>query len=188
MPNPKCRANPLRSPKARRRRGAELLEFTLTLLPMMAMITVLVCTAWAVFVRATLDYAVRSGVRYGITVTGTQATAAGSDLTTMVKSVVQQRSLGILRGSSGLAKIKVHYFQPPAPGSSAAAVDVSTQTNGNTPLFIMQVSVEGYSLGALVPRIFSWNSAPDNAATAIGAIAADLIEPSRDVPPIGVAP
>jgi Flp pilus assembly protein TadG len=177
-------------PRSRRSRtrGSELLEFTLTFLPMMAMILVLLNIAWAVFVKATLQYAVRTGVRTGITITGTQATAAGSDLTAMVKSVVQQRSLGLLKGSAGLSKIKVRYFQPPAPGSNGPAVDVSNQPNGNTPLYIMQVSVENFSLAALIPRIYKWSEAPDKRPTTINAVSADLIEPSRDVPPIGVAP
>ena len=180
--------SPIRRSRRQRTRGAELLEFTLVFLPMIAMTGVLLDIAWAVFVKATLQFAVRDAVRYGITITGTQATAAGSDLTSMVKATVQAKSLGLLQGSTGLAKIKVHYFQPPAPGSSAAAVDVSSQANGNTPLYIMQVSVEGFSLAALVPRIFSWRETPDKAPTIINAVAADLIEPSRDVPPIGAAP
>jgi Flp pilus assembly protein TadG len=177
-----------RSRAFRRRAGAELLEFTFTFLPFLCITFVLLDIAWGVFVKGTLDYAVRAGVRQGITITGTQATAAGSDLTTMVKSIVQQRALGILNGASGLSKIKVHYYQPPPVGSTAAATDVSTQSNGNTSPNIMQVSVEGYSLRALLPRIFSWKQAPDLSPTTIGAVAADVIEPSHDVPPIGVAP
>jgi hypothetical protein len=144
--------------------------------------------AWAVFSKATLQFAVRSGVRYGITITGAQAGAVNSDQTAMVKNAVQQNALWLLRGDAGRSRIKVRYFQPPAPGSTGPVVDVSTQANGNAPLHIMQVSVEGYSLPALIPRIYRWNQPADNRATVINAVAADLIEPSRDVPPIGVAP
>jgi Flp pilus assembly protein TadG len=177
-----------RRSRAERCRGAEVLEFTFVFLPMMAMIILLIDVAWAVFVKATLEYAVRAGVRSGITITGSQASLAGSDLTTMVKTLVQTKSIGILRGTTGYAKIKVHYFQPPAEGSTAAAVDVSNQTWGNTPLYIMQVSVEGYVLPALVPRLFGLNQPMDASGTPIAAVSADLIEPSRDVPPIGSAP
>lgn len=52
----------------------------------------------------------------------------------------------------------------------------------------MQVSIKGFKLAPLVPRIFSWNKVGDTAPTAIGAVAADLIEPSNDLPPIGAAP
>jgi Flp pilus assembly protein TadG len=165
-----------------------MLEFTLALLPLLIMIFVLLDASWAIFVKSTLAFAVRSGVRVGITITGTQATAAGSDLTTMVKNTVQRNALGLLAGSTGLAKIKVNYFQPPAAGSNAAAVDVSAQSSGNNPLNIMQVSIQGFSLGPLVPRIFGWRTPVDKSTTSIGAVAADLIEPSRDPPPIGAAP
>jgi Flp pilus assembly protein TadG len=184
------RYSPGKTPRDRRRsrRGAEVLEFTFALLPMLAMLLVLVDVAWAIFVRATLDYAVRAGVRSGITITGTQATNASSDLTTMVKTTVQQKSLGTLRGSDGYAKIKVRYFQPPAEGATGGVVDVSTQTYGDSPGNIMQVSIEGYTLPALVPRVFNWRQAADKAGNNIGAVAADLIEPSHDTPPIGTAP
>ena len=174
--------------RSKKSKGAEQLEFTFVFLPMMAMVLVLLDAAWGIFVKSTLEYAVRAGVRYGITVTGTQASTAGSDLTAMVKAVVQRNALGLLGGDSGLAKIKVHYFQPPAPGSTAAAVDVSAQSNGNAPLNIMQVSIQGFGLRALVPRLFGLGQRPDATGTQIAAIAADLIEPSRDPPPIGAAP
>ena len=174
--------------RSRRRRGAELMEFTLAFLPFLAMTFLLLDVAWAVFVKATLQYAVRAGVRTGITITGTQASTAHSDLTAMVKSVVQQSSLGILSGTNGLSKIKVRYFQPPPEGSSAGVTDVSAQTNGNSYPNIMQVSIEGFSLPALLPRIYNWRTAPDKSASGIGVVAADIIEPSGDIPPIGVAP
>jgi Flp pilus assembly protein TadG len=171
-----------------------MLEFTFALLPLVVMTFVLLDIAWAIFVKSTMAYAVRAGLRVGITATGTQAKTAGaggtaSDLTTMVKTAVQNNSLGLLKGATGLAKIKVHYFQPPAVNSTAGLTDVSgLNPGGNTPLNVMQVSVQGFSLSPLIPRIFSWNQAPDNASTTINAVSADLIEPSRDVPPIGAAP
>src|SRR4051812_14059153 len=82
----------------RSRRGAEIIEFTLVLLPLMAMLTVIVDLGWAVFAKSTLQRAVRLGVRTGITITGTEANAAGSCLTPMVKSAVQQNALGLLGG------------------------------------------------------------------------------------------
>ncbi len=139
------------------------------------------------FVKGTLAFAAHEGVRVGITITGTQATAAGSNLTAMVKTIVQQQSLGLLAGATGLAKIKVNYYQPPAPGSTAAATDVSTQASGNSPSNILQVSVQGFPLRPLVPRLFG-SGKVDVTTTAISAVAADIIEPSRDVPPIGTAP
>jgi Flp pilus assembly protein TadG len=168
--------------------GAEMLEFTLTFLPLIAMIFALLDIGWAVFAKSTLQYAVRVGVRRGITITGAQATLANSDLTSMVKDIVQNNSLGLLAGSSGRAKIQVHYYLPPPQGTNAAPTDVSTQTNGNVPLNIMQVSVVNFSLGPLAPRVYSWKEAADKTPNTINVAAVDQIEPSRDVPAIGSAP
>jgi Flp pilus assembly protein TadG len=168
------------------RKGAEMIEFTLVFLPMMVMVLALVDISWALFAKSTLEYAVRTGVRSGITITGAQATAAGGCLTDIVKARVQSSALGLLRGSDGLAKIKVNFFLP--SGTSTAPTDVSTAVDGNKPLNIMQVSVQGYSLPSLMPRIFGWRQAADVSASTIYAASADLIEASRDVPCKGVAP
>lgn len=175
--------------RGNRRRGAELIEFTLSFLPFMAMVLVLLDVAWAVFAKSTLTYAVRAGLRRGITITATQATAAGnSDLVTMVKSTVQSNALGLLAGSGGMSKIKIHFYQPAAANVNAAPTQVDAASDGNKPGNVMQVSIEGFSLSALVPRLFTWKQPYDNAATPINATSYDLIEPSRDVPPKGIAP
>jgi Flp pilus assembly protein TadG len=174
--------------KSRRCRGAEMMEFTLALLPLLMMIFLLLDACWGIFVKGTLAFAAHEGVRVGITITKTQATAATSDLTTMVKAMVQKQSLGLLSGATGLSYIKVNYYQPPAAGSTDPVTDVSNQSDGNSPSNIMQVSVQGYPLRPLVPRLFGLGKPVDVSSTAISAIAADIIEPSRDVPPIGVAP
>ncbi len=162
-----------------------MLEFTVTFLPMLVMVFYLLNVSWAIFAKSTLDYAVRVGVRYGITVTGKQAALAKSDLTSMVKAMVKAQSLGLLRDTS---KIEVHYLEPPDPGSSAAPVDVSGQAYGNNPGNVMQVSIVGFTLVPLAPRIFTLSIKPDKSATPLTAIAADLIEPSNDMPPMGSAP
>jgi hypothetical protein len=155
---------------------------------MTMMIFVLLDMSWAFFAKSTLNYAVRTGLRYGITVTGTQASAAGSNLVAMVKGNVQQNALGLLSGSAGLAKIKVHFYAPPAPGTNAAPTLVDNQADANKPLNIMQVSVEGFALAPLLPRLFGLYQPIDKTASSITATSYDMIEPSRDVPPKGVAP
>ena len=170
-----------------RERGAEALEFTLVILPLLAVLTVLLDVSWAIFAKSTLQRAVRVGVRNGVTITSTQATG-GQCLTDMVKSTVQANSMGLLSGASGLSKIKVNYLQPPPASSAAAATDVSTQADGNTPGNIMQVSVQNYSLLPLAPRIFDWNTTPDRTPMNLTVYSADRIEPSRNPPCIGTAP
>jgi hypothetical protein len=99
--------------------------------------------------------------------------------------------MGLLHGSSGLALIKVHYFEPPAVNSTSAATDVSADADGDQSGNIMQVSVENYSLVPLLPRIYNWKTAADTNPLVIqGVYSADLIEPASvtDRPCIGTAP
>jgi hypothetical protein len=169
------------------RRGAETLEFALAIVPLMAILLVTVNIAWAVFAKATLQRAVRIGVRSGVTLTGSQL-ASGTCLTDVVKATVQLNALGLLGSDEGWAKIKVRYFQPPSPSSTADAVEVSTQLTGNTPGNIMQVSVEGFLLVPLAPRIFGWRDGIDKTPFVATVRSADRIEPSRNPPCIGTAP
>lgn len=154
--------------KNRRRRGNEVLEFALVFAPLMAGITSLIGVGWEIFANATLQRAVRVGVTYGVTVTSTQI--ASGCLTDNVKAQVQANALGFLAGSTGLSQIQVHYYQPPNPNSQAALVDVSTQSTGNSPGNVMQVSVPAYSLAKLIPRIVNGYTAPDNSNQTIGVV------------------
>lgn len=169
--------------RKRHERGAEIVEFSLVLLPMMAAITVMMDISWALFTKATLQRAVRVGVSAGTTLTGAQISSGC--LTAAIKNVVQQNSFGLLSGSSGLSSIKVNYLQQTSGG---AVTDVSAQTYGNMPGNIVQVSVPTFQLIPLLPRIVDWNSSPDNAAMTISVYSAGLIQPSQDLPCIGAAP
>lgn len=190
LPVPVERANqsPAGPPEAhrhsRRRRcsGQELIEFTLCFLPFMVIVITLVSLSWAIFGEATLQQAVRMAVREGITLTSTQVTG---NLTDTVKAAVQAHSVGFLNGATGLAYIKVHYFDQNNPST-----DVSAQASGNTPGNIMQVSVQGYPLVPLIPRFFNWSGAIDNSPFSTTVYAADMIEPMASflVPAIGPAP
>lgn len=160
----------------------------MTFFPFLALITVLLSISWAIFAKSALQYAVKVAVRTGITI---DKTAAGSsDLTTLVKNMVKSNSFGFLKDTS---LVQVHYYQPPLPGSSGSMTDVSTVTTGSNPGNsagnVMVVSVSGYSLPTLIPRIFRWN-AIDKSPTTIDVSSADLIEQiaSNDLAPLGTAP
>jgi Flp pilus assembly protein TadG len=157
------------------------------MLPLLSILFVLVDASWAIFAKSTIIYAVRTAVRTGITITGTQATAAGETLTAMVKDAVQANALGFLKGTTNRGYIQVHYFMQDST-SSTGLTDVSGASNGNAPGNIMQVSVTNFPLPGLTPRIYNWFTAVDKSATSLGAISADKIEPSGDTPPIGSAP
>jgi len=159
----------------------------MVLLPLLSILFVLVDVSWAIFAKSTIIYAVRTSVRTGITITGTQATAAGETLTQMVKDTVQSNAQGFLNGTTGRSYIQVHYYMQDST-SSTGLTDVSTQSNGNAPGNLMQVSVTNFPLPGLVPRIYYWLTAVDKSASYLSAVSADKIEPSGDVPPIGTAP
>ena len=48
----------------KKRRGVELIEFTLVLLPLLGFIFLVLDLGWAIYKRATLQFAVREGCRY----------------------------------------------------------------------------------------------------------------------------
>ena len=175
--------------KSKRRRGSEMLEFTLAFLPLLMMTLMITDVAWAIFAKSTLAYAARAGLRVGVTTTGTQATKAGLDLTSMVKRSVAANAQGLLGSLSTdprRATVKVHYYRPLAASTQDICADLTP--NNLKPGDIMTVSIEGYSLGPLVPRILGWNQGIDNSPTNISTIAVDRIEPSRDLPTRGSAP
>jgi Flp pilus assembly protein TadG len=175
------------SGRSRSRRGAELLEFTLAFIPMIAIISVLMNITWGIYAKATLQRAVRMGVRTGVTITGAQV-PAGSSLTSIVKDIVQQNSMGVLAGAPKRQMIKVHYFKPPGSGTTDPVTEVSGQSDGNAAGNIMQVAVEGYSVVPIIPLIFGFGTSNTHNPLAFSVYSADRIEPSRDRPTIGAAP
>ena len=195
---PPAAHRPAPSIRRKRSRGSEVLEFLFALIPMLALSTVLLDTAWTVIAKAAVQRAVRVAVRTGITLTATspQITGGGT-LTGVVKGLVQSNSLWLLNGATGLGYIKVNYYYPPPVGTTGSVSDVSTCTavllpscptvadaSGN----IMQVSVQGLSLTPLMPRIFGFGMAIDNTPQSITVYSADIIEPNTNPPPVGTAP
>jgi Flp pilus assembly protein TadG len=118
------------------RKGAELVEAALIIVPLFGMIFLTLDLSMVIFMRSTFQHAVREGVRYAIT--GANDTGPCQD--DSIKAVVKQNSLGFLTNTSGAAKIHVH-FQNPVTGA------VSNNAYGN----IVQVSVEAYQFTALAP-------------------------------------
>ena len=171
-----------------RERGSEILEFALVIIPFLAMVTVLMDVSWSIFVKSSIQRAVRVGVTQGVVMTASQM-SQGVCLTDAVKSIVQNNSYGMLSGSAGLALIKVNYFEPPAPGSTGAVTDVSATSTADVSGNIMQVSVQNFSLAPLIPRIVSLNDAVDNTALNVNVYSAGVIQLTSDPPTcVGKAP
>jgi Flp pilus assembly protein TadG len=159
--------------------------------PFFALVFIYLDVAWALFVKGTLQQAVRVGVRYGVTnpiaAAGTN-TPDGACLTESVKGRVQRAALGLLRGESGLSKIKVNYYMPPAQNSTDPVTLVSGQSGANAGGNIMVVSVESYSAALLVPVIVGWRDPVRESPLIYTVRSADRIEPTRNPPCAGSSP
>lgn len=139
----------------------------LVLLPLCAMVFLILDMAWAFFVRATLQNAVREGVRYAVT--SQTMTGLGQDAS--IKTIVQQNAMGLLSGSSGTSLIYIQYY---LANTLAPVSGLNSNAGGN----IVQISVQGYSLPPLGPIM------RNPAALSLGAQAFDRMEGS----PGGIPP
>ena len=150
-----------------RERGSQVVELALVLLPLCALVFLILDIAWAFYVKATLQNAVREGVRYAIT--SQTMTGLGQDAS--IKAIVQQNAMGLLSGSSGAASIAIQYY---LPNSLAPVSGLNSNQGGN----VVEVYVQNYSLPPLGPILR--NPAP----LSLGAKAFDRMEGS----PGGIPP
>jgi hypothetical protein len=148
-----------------RRRGVALVELSLVLLPLLALLFAIIDFGFAIFLRSTFQYAVREGVRYAIT----GQTNPGSGQDASIKSVVQTNALGFLNGADGASKIFIRYYVP----------GTLTETQSNTGGNIVEVSIEGYTWNWMAP-LMRGSLGP----LTVGARSSDRMEP----PPGGTPP
>lgn len=148
----------------RRGIGVELVEFTLTFLPMVAMMLLLLDIGWAVFKRATLQFAVREGARYAVT---NQVQAGMKDTSNQaygmvdsVKYVVQSRAIGFLGSKTtdpGYSLIQVRFYDPTASMTTPLAMPTGcTDTTTAAPNWagnLVEVSVENYQQKSMGPLL-----------------------------------
>ncbi len=146
-------------------RGSQVIELGLVLLPMFAIVFLMMDSAWVVFAKATLQYAVRQGCRYAVT----SQTIAGMGQDASIKTVVQHCSLGFLNsGTNNQNNVSITYFNP------NTLLATSSNAGGN----IVQVSIVNASVAPLVPL---WR---DPTPLQISAASSDVMESS----PNGIAP
>ena len=135
--------------RKRKQRGSEMLEFTLVLLPMLMFLFLILDIAWAVYSRATLQYAVAQRVRYAVT----SQTIGAMGQKDSIRTVVQQSAFGRLGANSAApawASIQVHFFRPDGTDVSSTAGG-NGEYNGQLPL--VEVSVESFSQTTFMPTI-----------------------------------
>ncbi|MBV8829653.1 MAG: pilus assembly protein [Acidobacteriaceae bacterium] len=148
-------AQPSRSTQAER--GSTLIEFTLVLLPTMAILLMIIDLAWALFAQVTLQEAVREGVRFAVV---GQSDAA-------IRQRVTQYAFGFVKDASSAGPVGVHYFAQANPTVELAPSVVGSNCAGN----IVKVTIAGISISPMGPL---WRSA---AALNLGAVSADIVEP-----------
>jgi Flp pilus assembly protein TadG len=144
-----------------RRQGSQFVEAGLMMLPFLALAFMTMDAGWAIFVKATLQHAVREGVRYGVT----GQVIGGDGQGASIESVTMSQAMGLLNNQPNT--LTVTYLDP-----------VTFQPSSNTGGNIVQVSVTGYTITPLAPLLRSGNPIPVNVT------AADVIEGS----PGGVPP
>jgi TadE-like protein len=199
LPNPR----PIRR-RHRTQRGQEVIEFILVMIPLFLMLFVYLDIAWGIFVKATLEQAVRIGCRYGITNTvpdpnnSDPTLSACPDLTTCVKEHVQWAAgstpgkdaggVGLLGGGTGYALIQVHYYQS---NGTLTLTDVSNGASGtpNAAQNLMVVSINNFPLHMLVPmQPIYWDPNSPSQTAMVTVASADTISGVLTPPPPGQAP
>jgi Flp pilus assembly protein TadG len=151
--------------RRKRQTGAELVEFSLVMVPLFGVLFLVIDLSWMLFARATLQYAVREGVRYAVT--GQTMTGLGQDAS--IRTVVQQNSMGILSGSSGASLITITYLDP-----NANLAVTASNAGGN----VVQVSASGVNVFPMAPLFHS------GSPLSMTAVSSDVVESS----PGGIPP
>lgn len=124
------------------RRGAGIVELALILFPLMALFCAIVDISLAIFVRNTLQHAVREGVRYAVT--SRVRTGMGHD--DSIKAAVKDAAAGLLTGTQA-STIHVRYYVP------GTLVETPSNLGGN----IVEVSVENYTWSWRFPFLGSFS-------------------------------
>ena len=139
--------------RKRRQRGSQIVEYTLAFLPMLMFIFLILNVAWAIYTRATLQYAVAQGVRYAVTSQTGKVGGVQLGQIDSIRTVVQRSAFGRLGKDSTAAawpSIQVHFYLP--DGTDVTAVPGGNgEQNGVYPL--VEVSVESFSAKTFMPTV-----------------------------------
>jgi hypothetical protein len=148
--------------------GVVLVEFSLALLPLLALLLLCVDVAWSIFARATLQNAAREGTRFAVT---GQILPGNSCLGPSIQQVVAQNSFGFVPPNKASSYVTVSYFSP---------ADLSPITGAGGPAGgnVVEVSISGISIASFGPLWRSGTPVP------LFAMAADVMESS----PNGITP
>lgn len=112
-----------------RQAGAATLEAALVLVPFLGLMFLLMDIAFLVYVRNTLQHAVREGVRFAIT----SRTFDGLGHDASIRRVVIRESMGLL-SQEDAERIRIRYYDP----------ESLEETDLNLGGYIVEVSIENY--------------------------------------------
>ena len=153
------------------RRGSVLVESALSTLPMLALLWGIFDIGFAIFVKNTMNFAVRQGVRYAIT----SQTMPGLGHDASIKTRVKECSLGLADALSpnhdAMSAISITYYDPI---TLAVVTGAGSNAGGN----IVVVSADNLSWAWMVPLL------RDKTPLQFSVASADIMEGS----PVGGPP
>jgi hypothetical protein len=144
--------------------GSQLIEFSIVLLPLLALVFLTIDSAWAVFAKASMQYAVRQGCRFAVT----GQLLPGLKHDDSIKKVVESNSFGFLTGQNSEKNIAIEYYNP-------STLQVTSANAGGN---IVQVEINDATVSPLMPLFRSATPLK------ISAVSSDVMESS----PGGIPP
>ena len=126
-------------------RGAEALAGAMVMMVILPLMFLIVDIGWGIFIKVSLQHAVREGVRYAITSQTTSDGSGGSlGHVASIKAVTLKAAGGLVAGQEG--KVTVTFYNS---GSSTLTEDLGPNRNrgGN----IVMVNIENYEYRPIIP-------------------------------------
>ncbi len=148
--------------------GAQTVEFAFVIIPLLAFVFLIIDIGWVIFAKATLQEAVREGVRYGVT---GQVLTGQAGMTSSVRQIVMQYAGGFIPSGNAQTDISVQYY-------SAATLSQLTGAGSCAGGNVLTVTVSGVSINPLAAILFS------NTPMVLSATSSDVIESD----PNGIVP
>lgn len=118
-------------------RGGAIIESALCFLPFMAVALGITDVSMGIYIRETLQHAVREGARYAIT----YRVIDGQCQIPSIKQIVKRHSMGFLNDQQVADHVTVKFYEPDGSGESGE----------NRPGHLVEVSVENYQWKWIVP-------------------------------------
>ncbi len=123
------------------------IEIGVTVVLLFALLFLVLDLSMVLFVRSTLQQAVREGVRTGVTGVLHGSTTYLND---SITHVVQREALGFLNGPEGACRVQISYFDPSSGAASTGAqgdiVVVAVRNYHYTPLGAVLKSADPLSI------------------------------------------